>query len=68
MGNARNWKLRISLGLVFMAGMAGLFIYGFILKNNNEPFNQILVLGIICAAAGINQLQKAVNQLKSRRD
>jgi len=59
-----NWKVRIGLGIIFMAGTIFLFIYGFYLKNNHESFNKILALGVLAAAAGLNQFQKAVKQLK----
>ena len=56
-----DYRIRITVGIIFIIG--GLFgtIIGFDLKSIGEKYNHIWTLSLISIYAGVNWISKALN-------
>ena len=61
-----NDKIRLALGIVFLVGAIGMFIFGWIERSNGQEFNQLWMLAIVMLFGASVHLQKIGGQKRNQ--
>ena len=61
-----NDKSRLTLGIIFLVGGIGMFIFGWIERSNGQEFNLLWMLAIVMVFGASVHLQKIGRKKRNR--
>ena len=61
-----NDKSRLAIGIIFLVGGIGMFIFGWIERSNGQEFNQLWILAIVMLFGASVHLQKIGGQKRNQ--